>query len=58
MTEISVVIAASNRAERLRACLDALASQTAPRDAYEVVVVDDGVTEATAEVVAAFGATS
>ncbi|MBI5305149.1 MAG: glycosyltransferase [Chloroflexi bacterium] len=44
---ISVVVPAFNVAPTLGACLDALHAQTLPRDAYEVIVVDDGSTDAT-----------
>ncbi|MEA2425877.1 MAG: hypothetical protein QOH13_2287 [Thermoleophilaceae bacterium] len=51
MTDISVVVATRNRAERLRALLDSLAGH--PR--HEVVVVDDGSDDDTQAVVAAAG---
>jgi len=38
----SVVIPTYNRGASLEACLAALANQDAPRDSYEVIVVDDG----------------
>jgi glycosyltransferase involved in cell wall biosynthesis len=38
----SVVIPTYNRREALRACLQALSRQQYPRDAFEVVVIDDG----------------
>jgi glycosyltransferase involved in cell wall biosynthesis len=47
--KISVVVPTRNRRALLRACLDSLARQTLPRDAYEVVVVDDGSTDDTPE---------
>src|SRR5262245_50874255 len=47
MIEISVIIPTYNRAERLRACLDALTRQTQPGSDFEVVVVDDGSTPET-----------
>ncbi|MEM1054513.1 MAG: glycosyltransferase [Bacteroidota bacterium] len=46
---ISVVIAAHNEADHLGALLDALAMQT--HEAFEVVIVDDRSTDATAEIV-------
>jgi len=49
VTQISVVIPTYNRADQLRRCLDALATQSAPADAFEVIVVDDGSTDGTAE---------
>lgn len=49
MSEISVVIPTYNRAGQLRQCLDALATQSAAADTFEVIVVDDGSTDSTAE---------
>ncbi|MCZ2837701.1 glycosyltransferase family 2 protein [Modestobacter sp. VKM Ac-2985] len=40
--DVSVVIPAYRRPDRLRSCLTALAGQDHPRDSFEVVVVDDG----------------
>lgn len=48
--DISVVVAAHNRAERLEALLDGLRAQTLAADRFEVIVVDDGSTDATPEV--------
>lgn len=53
---ISVVIPAYNAEQTLGACLRALGSQTIPRDQYEVIVVDDGSTDATAAITQAAGA--
>lgn len=47
--KISVVIPTLNRRALLRACLDSLERQTLPRDAYEVIAVDDGSTDDTPE---------
>ena len=47
--QISVVVCTYRRAEKLTACLDALARQTI-RDRVEVIVVDDGPDDATAAV--------
>jgi len=47
VTDVAVVIATKNRAELLLRLLDALAQQAAA-PAFEVVVVDDGSTDATA----------
>src|SRR5436309_1290993 len=55
-TLISVVIPTYNRSGLLRRSLGSLAAQTLPRDAYEVVVVDDGSGDATAEVCREFAA--
>jgi len=47
--EISVVVLAYNNREVLRTALARLAAQDFPRDAYEVIVSDDGSTDGTAE---------
>jgi glycosyltransferase involved in cell wall biosynthesis/uncharacterized membrane protein YbhN (UPF0104 family) len=47
---ISVVIPAYNSADTLPACLQALQAQTFPSDRYEIIVVDDGSTDRTAEI--------
>ena len=52
MPKVSVIIPTYNRARLLGACLESIACQTY-RD-FEIVVVDDGSTDNTAEVVAAF----
>jgi glycosyltransferase involved in cell wall biosynthesis len=54
MNFISVVICTFNRAETLRGTLKRLSAQTLPRDRYEVIVVDDGSSDHTAEVVQEF----
>jgi len=46
---ISVVIPAYQEAETIDRCLAALAGQTAPAEQFEVIVVDDGSTDGTAE---------
>lgn len=47
--EISVVVPTHNRRERLRLCIDSLERQTAPAESFELVVVIDGSTDGTAE---------
>lgn len=54
MIELSVVIPTFNRVVALRRCLDALSRQSAPPDAFEIVVVDDGSRDATPELLAAY----
>lgn len=49
--EVSVVIPTYNRADTLRECLELLIGQKFVKDEYEIVVVDDGSTDSTAEVV-------
>jgi glycosyltransferase involved in cell wall biosynthesis len=51
--EVSVIIAAYNEAECIHECLESLGRQTHP--SYEVVVVDDGSTDRTPEIVEEFG---
>jgi len=53
MTDASVVIATRDRAWALRGCLTNLAAQDDP-GRFETVVVDNGSTDDTAEVIAAF----
>jgi lipopolysaccharide/colanic/teichoic acid biosynthesis glycosyltransferase/glycosyltransferase involved in cell wall biosynthesis len=50
---ISVIIPAHNAAATITECLEALARQTLPCDQYEVIVVDDGSVDETAELVRA-----
>jgi glycosyltransferase involved in cell wall biosynthesis len=51
---VSVIIPVYNDAVRLKTCLQALAKQTYPQDAYEVIVVDNGSNESIAPIVAGF----
>jgi glycosyltransferase involved in cell wall biosynthesis len=53
---VSVVIPVHNGARRLQSLLDALARQTAPRKAFEVIFIDDASTDETAEFIRASGA--
>jgi cellulose synthase/poly-beta-1,6-N-acetylglucosamine synthase-like glycosyltransferase len=55
VVKVSVVVPARNEEARIGACLDSLLRQDYPRDAYEVIVVDDASTDRTAEVAADFG---
>jgi glycosyltransferase involved in cell wall biosynthesis len=47
--DVSVVVATYNREARLRALLDALRAQTLDADRFEIVVVNDGSADGTAE---------
>jgi peptidoglycan/xylan/chitin deacetylase (PgdA/CDA1 family) len=49
MIEASIIIATYNRAERLQTCLEALARQDEAAAHYEVIVVVDGSTDGTRE---------
>jgi glycosyltransferase involved in cell wall biosynthesis len=55
MVELSVIIPTYNRAAPLRACLEALARQTQPASDFEVIVVVDGSTDGTADMLARYG---
>lgn len=50
MISISVVVPAYNAARTLASCLEALEGQTKRRDRYEIIVIDDGSTDRTAEI--------
>jgi glycosyltransferase involved in cell wall biosynthesis len=50
--EISVVVPTFNNGDVLRRTIEALADQTLPPEAYEIVIADDGSTDGTAEMVA------
>jgi glycosyltransferase involved in cell wall biosynthesis len=54
---ISVVVPAYNAAATIAECVRVLSEQTEPRASYEVIVVDDGSTDATAAIAARCGAT-
>jgi len=50
---MSIVVATRNRAEQLRSCLDALVRQDGvAQDAYEIIVIDNGSTDGTEQIVA------
>ena len=47
--DISVIIPTYNRREKLRDCLDSLFRQDHPQGRFEIIVVDDGSTDGTSE---------
>jgi glycosyltransferase involved in cell wall biosynthesis len=53
---ISVIIPAYNAAATIAECMTALNDQSLPRSEYEVIVVDDGSTDDTADIAACYGA--
>lgn len=52
--KVSVVIPAYNAEQTLDSCLRAFTRQTVPSDSFEVIVVDDGSTDRTAEIAQQF----
>jgi glycosyltransferase involved in cell wall biosynthesis len=51
---VSIIIPVWNGRQRIGATLQAIADQTEPRDSFEVIVIDNGSTDGTAEVVRRF----
>ena len=54
---VSVIIPVYNDSERLKTCLQVLEDQTYPKEAYEVIVVDNGSDESIEPIVAKFSQT-
>jgi mycofactocin glycosyltransferase len=57
LPRVSIVIPVMDREEELRECLTSLCRIDYPEDLLEVIVVDDGSSDGSAEVASAFGAT-
>ena len=55
--EISIVVPARNAAGTIGGCVQSLLEQSVPRERYEVIVVDDGSTDETRQLVERSGAT-
>src|ERR1039457_2304533 len=47
--KVSAVVATYNRREALRCCLTSLFNQDVPAESYEIIVVSDGCTDGTSE---------
>jgi glycosyltransferase involved in cell wall biosynthesis len=56
MSFVSVIVPAYNAAKTLPTCLQALTNQTVPPEQFEIIVVDDGSIDQTAQVAEAAGA--
>ena len=55
MIEVSVVVPAYNAGRTIDACLKGLLTQSVPPEGYEVIVVDDGSSDETREIVGKYG---
>ena len=53
-TSISVIISARNEEKNIYDCLQSIVSQIYPKQLFEVIVIDDYSTDATAEIVRLF----
>ncbi|GAH48174.1 unnamed protein product [marine sediment metagenome] len=51
---ISIVLYTCNEEKYIKGCLDALSTQDYPKDRYEIIVVDDGSTDRTNEIVSKY----
>jgi len=54
LKNFSIIVPVYNGADTLPACLEALVGQTYPREQYEVIVVNDGSTDATPQIAARY----
>jgi glycosyltransferase involved in cell wall biosynthesis len=54
---VSVIVPVRNGARFIRRCIEALLAQTYPRECYEIIVVDNGSTDDTRDVIASYPVT-
>ena len=54
MADVAIVMAAHNEEKYIERALRSCVHQSAPRDSFELIVVDDGSTDATARIAASF----
>lgn len=52
---VSIIITCYNREKYIARCIRSTLSQTFPRDQYEIIVVDDGSTDHSQEIISDFG---
>jgi len=52
--KVSVIVPAYNARKTISQCIEALLSQKYPRENYEVIVIDDGSADGTADAVKAY----
>ena len=53
-TFLSIIIPARNEEQNIKACLDSICNQSYPKELYEVLVIDDYSTDATAAIVKSY----
>jgi glycosyltransferase involved in cell wall biosynthesis len=51
---VSIIVPANNAEATIGSCLEAIMHQTAPRDSYEIIIVDDGSNDSTCDQVKKF----
>ncbi len=52
--QLNINLPTYNRKEKLEECLKVLLNQSYPKDKYEIIVVDDGSTDGTKEIITEF----
>ena len=53
-TGFSIVISARNEEQNIEACLQSISQQKYPNELFEIIVIDDGSTDKTAEIITGF----